>query len=203
MATHFPRVPVELALQADVDVKPPIPLVYVVDDDPLIAVTLISILNGHGLAAIPVFNETEALELARLIPPDLLITDVAMPGTDGFALAIEVTKAAPDCDIIFISGEPSTLDLAAEYRAQGFDFVMLIKPVHPLDLLSCVFELLGHRGWLVPAGIQPRNTNPSDAIFLAPASLHARKGNGSSGVSRAAGPTSSPGPAFHRRETRG
>lgn len=176
MKTHFPTVPVEAAIQrARIETGSPAPLVLVVDDEPLIVETLTVILNSHGLATLMALDGKEALELARLAPPDVLITDVAMIGMDGFELALEVSKVAPECDIILLTGEPSSCHQAAQYRAQGSDFVLLIKPVHPLDLLASVFELLSLRGWLVPDNIPAQDSNPADIVSLRPLSLRKHK----------------------------
>jgi len=200
MATQFNSVPVELALRARVDLEPVLPLVYVVDDEPLIVETLVAILNGIGLAAIPASNGTDALELARLIPPDVLIADVAMPGMNGFELSLELRRMVPDCETILLSGEHSAYDQAREYRAQGIDFVLLVKPVHPLDLLACVFELLNLRGWPIPAEVASRRTNPSDVISLGPLSTLKRKEAASGRKDSASKPSAFRIAAFQRRD---
>jgi CheY-like chemotaxis protein len=148
MATHFPTVPIEFALQKSggTDFERPLPLVLVADDEPLIAESLAAILNGNGLAALTATDGHSALEIARLMPPEMLITDVVMPGMNGFDLAIEVSQATPDCEIILFSGQASTTDLAELHRATGHNFVLLVKPVHPTDLLAHVFGRLRARG---------------------------------------------------------
>jgi DNA-binding response OmpR family regulator len=155
MSTHFPTVPLELARQnaCSTDIERVLPLVLVVDDEPLIAETLAAILNNSGLAALTAPDALAALEIARLMPPEMLISDVAMPGMNGFELAIEVTKAIPDCEIILFSGQATSSELEAMNRAVGRDFVMLIKPVHPADLLARVYERLTMRGFTIPASI--------------------------------------------------
>jgi DNA-binding response OmpR family regulator len=174
MKTHFPTVPVQVALQkAKLDENSHIPLVLVADGEALIVETLQAVLNMRGLATAPAFNGKQALEMARLAPPDILIADVALPGMDGFDLALEFSKIAPNCDIILISGEPSSCSRAAEYRAQGCDFVLMMRPVHPQDLLACVFELLSLRGWLVAEPVPFRETNLADVILFD--SLSARR----------------------------
>ena len=174
--THFATVPIEAAIRAGrPDAGAHLPLVMVADDEALIVQTLISILNSHGLATMPALDGTTALEMARLAPPDLLISDVKMPGRDGFELALEVSKAAPGCDVILFSGEPSSIDKADEYRARGLDFLLMLKPVHPADLLACIFELLGTRGWPVPEKVPSPMANPSDLFFLGRASIGHRK----------------------------
>jgi len=158
MSTHFPTVPVELARQnaAASDIEHPLPLVLVVEDEPLIAETLAAILNQSGLAALTAPDGSAALEIAQLMPPEMLISDVAMPGMNGFELAVEVTKAIPDCEIILFSGQATSSDLEAMNHAIGRNFVTLVKPVHPADLLARVYERLGARGFSMPSEVAAR-----------------------------------------------
>jgi CheY-like chemotaxis protein len=118
------------------DASPLRPVVLVVDDEPIIADTIVAILNNKGFAASAAYDGETALEMALLIPPALLITDVAMPGMSGIELAIVVTKAIPDCRILLFSGQEVTHDLLRDAKADGYEFVLLPKPVHPKDLLA-------------------------------------------------------------------
>ncbi len=87
-----------------------------------------------------------ALETALLMPPEMLITDVVLPGMTGIELAITVRRIFPDCKIILFSGQASTADLLASARADGHHFTLLNKPLHPQDLLLRVSEgLKSHR----------------------------------------------------------
>jgi len=152
------------------------PLVLVVDDEPVVLETLRVIFDSNGFAVITAENGRKALEMARLMPPDVLVSDVAMPEMSGFDLAVEVRDAFPSCEIILFTGEPSTCDRVVEYEAQGYQFNILIKPVHPTHLLACVFELLSLSGWLVPE-IVPRASDPADVIFFSPLSPRAGERN--------------------------
>ncbi len=146
MSTHFPTVPVEVARRKSNThgMERPRPLVLVVDDEPIIAETLAAILNGSGLSALTAPNGLKALEIAGLMPPEMLITDFAMPGMNGLDLAAEVNRTVPDCEIILFSGQ--AVELANSLSAAGCDFVTLLKPIHPADLLARVFERLARRG---------------------------------------------------------
>jgi DNA-binding response OmpR family regulator len=179
MTTHFPTVPVEVARQKarDRDATCLPPLVLVVDDEPLIAETLSTILSGHGLATLMAPDGPAALEIAKLIPPQLLLSDVALPGMDGFALALEITRMIPDCEVILFSGQYSTCEVVSKQHAEGHDFLTLIKPVHPVDMLARVFELLSRHGWPVPEGFSPRPLTPYEAFSPGRPSGSAVSGN--------------------------
>jgi CheY-like chemotaxis protein len=65
------------------DTTPLRPVVLVVDDEPIITDTIVAILNNKGYAATGAYDGEMALEMSSLIPPALLITDVAMPRMSG------------------------------------------------------------------------------------------------------------------------
>jgi DNA-binding NtrC family response regulator len=117
------------------------PVALVVDDERSIADTLVVILKKQGFAATAAYDGKSALDAALLVPPNVLITDVVMPGMSGIELAIEVKKALPDCQILLFSGQAATIDLLAEAAKSGYSFNVLAKPVHPTDLLAHVAEL--------------------------------------------------------------
>ena len=119
------------------------PVILVVDDERIIADTLSIILSKCGYCAMTAYNGREALEMAEAVPPELLITDVMMPGMTGIELAIAVTGSVPDCRVLLFSGQAATRDLLLEARDAGRDFVIMTKPIHPSDMLKRVHESLG------------------------------------------------------------
>ncbi len=118
------------------DAKRPRPKVLVVDDERVIADTLAMILNQHGYDAAPVYTGTGAVERARAVRPDLIISDVIMPDMNGIEAAISIRSFLPACKILLFSGQAATADLLESARAQGHEFEILAKPVHPQDLLA-------------------------------------------------------------------
>ena len=112
------------------------PKVLVVDDERVIADTLAIILNQHGFEASAVYTGTAAVERAKSLRPDLVISDVIMPDMNGIEAAIHIRKFLPGCKILLFSGQAATADLLENARAQGHEFEILAKPVHPQDLLS-------------------------------------------------------------------
>jgi DNA-binding response OmpR family regulator len=112
------------------------PSILVVDDESSIADTLAEILVRSGYAARAVYDADSALEASLLNPPEMLISDVVLPGMSGIDLAITMRRIFPDCKIILFSGQASTADLLAAANREGHQFVLLNKPVHPTDLLA-------------------------------------------------------------------
>jgi DNA-binding NtrC family response regulator len=111
-------------------------VVFVVDDEALIAQTLAMILNRAGFQASAFDHPDKAIVARAELAPDLLISDVMMPDMTGVELAIHFRKAQPECRILLFSGQAATADLLEKARTLGYDFDLLSKPVHPTDLLA-------------------------------------------------------------------
>lgn len=111
-------------------------VVFVVDDEVIIAQTLSIILNQAGFQATAFNDPQDAIGARAELVPDLLISDVVMPGMTGVDLAIHFRLAQPDCKILLFSGQAATTSFLEDARSKGFDFELLSKPVHPADLLA-------------------------------------------------------------------
>ncbi len=112
------------------------PKVLVADDERIIADTLAMILNQSGFDARAVYSGEKALELASAFAPDMLISDVIMNDLNGIDAAIRIRELLPQIKVLLFSGQAATADLLEKARAQGHEFDILAKPVHPQDLLS-------------------------------------------------------------------
>jgi DNA-binding response OmpR family regulator len=141
---RFPVVPLSEIAQKGLtpQMNPVLPVVLIVDDESLIADTLAAILARSGYAALTAYDGMSALEIAQTIPPQMVITDVYMPGMNGIDLAIAIREACPDCKVLLFSGQASTMDLLASARNAGHEFSVLTKPIHPTELLARISECL-------------------------------------------------------------
>jgi DNA-binding NtrC family response regulator len=120
--------------------------IFVVDDEPVIASTLATILQMNGFAANFFTSPQQALAAAQCKAPDMLISDVTMPGISGIHLAMKMRASYPNCKILLFSGHPSTPGLIEDARAQGHDFRLLSKPVPPDELLMEIGRMIGTQG---------------------------------------------------------
>lgn len=140
---NFQTVPLtEIELTTTSSHVPTQPVVLVVDDEQVIADTLAAILSRSGYTALTAYDGASALEIATLIPPQLVITDVCMPGMSGIELAIAIQESIPDCKVLLFSGQASTVDLLVAARNAGYAFEALSKPIHRRELLARVSKYL-------------------------------------------------------------
>jgi DNA-binding NtrC family response regulator len=117
--------------------------IFVVDDEEVIVKTLAIILQNSGFDATPFTEPLKALEASRSHSPDLLISDVVMPEINGIELAIQLLQICPECKVLLFSGQANTQVILETAQANGHDFEIISKPVHPTDLLRKVNDRLG------------------------------------------------------------
>ena len=114
----------------------PLPRILVVDDEALIANTIVQILNRSGFIAEAAYGGQEAIEAARRISPEIILSDVLMPHLDGVEAAIAIQKFLPETRIVLFSGQAATVEILARARARGYHFELLAKPLHPTQLIK-------------------------------------------------------------------
>ncbi|HLY43737.1 MAG TPA: response regulator [Terracidiphilus sp.] len=117
--------------------------VLVIDDEQAIADTLTLILNHAGYDARAAYSGWTAIELACDFQPDMLVTDVIMPGITGIQTAIHVCAMLPSCKVLLISGNEATAALLAEALRHNRKFEILAKPFHPIELFARLASAVG------------------------------------------------------------
>lgn len=110
-------------------------MVLIVDDSPEDIRLLMQHLKGefHVTAAT---TADDALQIISEAVPDIVLMDVNMPGTDGYA-ACTILKESPetsDIDVIFLSSNDSTEEILQGFKVGASDY--LVKPFAPEILLS-------------------------------------------------------------------
>ncbi|MEW5738778.1 MAG: ATP-binding protein [Myxococcota bacterium] len=113
------------------------PLVFVVDDEPSVRALMAKLLAGRGLAVRDFALGEEALAaLSASNVPDVLVTDVMLPGIDGVRLAEGFLTRIPGLHVVLVSGFSPDPAATARLIARGARF--LPKPFTPEALVAAV-----------------------------------------------------------------
>lgn len=112
--------------------------VFVVDDERQIADILSFFLRTAEFDVETFHDPRSCLMRASECPPDVLVSDITMPGMDGVALAQAIREQNLECKIILISGNPPwrTREQLHGDRLDGF--ILLRKPFPPSQLLRLI-----------------------------------------------------------------
>jgi CheY-like chemotaxis protein len=117
------------------------PRILVVDDERIIADTMAEILEAAGFQAAVAYDGWSALQVAGILQPDYLLSDVLMPRMNGVDLAIAIRKMYPAARILLFSGQAGITEILRAGQNQGFQFELIAKPVHPTSLIARLKEL--------------------------------------------------------------
>jgi len=128
--------------------------ILVVDDRPINRDFLSTLLKYFGYSIIEAASAEQASEIAATGFVDLIISDVYMPGMDGFAL-LEKLRSEPatsNVPVIFYTAAYKTADDSVVSRARGA-FAVLTKPSTPEEIVSTVRSALRANTPLIPLSV--------------------------------------------------
>jgi DNA-binding NarL/FixJ family response regulator len=114
----------------------------VVDDDPNLLLAVSETLRAEGYEVVTARRGAEAMVRIAEALPDLIISDIRMPGMDGYAL-VRNLRSAPRTrliPIIFLTAKDETTDRVVGFRT-GVDAYMT-KPFEPEELVAVVGSIL-------------------------------------------------------------
>jgi len=117
--------------------------VLVVDDDEEILALLDEILSKEGYQVQTAADADSALRLVAQMEPDLVITDIQMPGMDGMALLSELRTRAPHAFVILATAYGSLKTAVDGIKAGAFDY--LGKPFMVEDIRLVARRALEHK----------------------------------------------------------
>ena len=122
------------------------PLVLIVDDDQSIRVMWREHLLHSGFRTADAHNGFQALAKAQELIPDAVLTDLAVPGMDGFAFcrALQLSPETRDIPIVAITGHSEYLDDPERFRHAGIRRV-LTKPCDPEVIVTELRQILEAR----------------------------------------------------------
>ena len=122
------------------------PLVLIVEDDHTTRVMYRDFLTHSGFRTADAHNGFQALEKAGELRPDLIVTDLAVPGMDGFEFcrALQQSPSLREIPILAVTGHSEYLDDPERFRHAGISHV-LIKPCDLDVVVRELRRLLGSR----------------------------------------------------------
>src|SRR4051794_19969580 len=119
------------------------PLVLIVEDDRSLRLMYCEHLMRAGFRVIDAHNGFQALEKAREQRPDAVVTDLAVPGMDGFEFCRALqrstdTRAIP---VLAVTGHSEYLDDPVRFHHAGISHVLL-KPCEPAEIVRELRRLI-------------------------------------------------------------
>jgi response regulator RpfG family c-di-GMP phosphodiesterase len=121
--------------------------IFIVDDEASIRGALLELLSSEDYLCEAISNGLEALERIKAVPPDLVITDIRMPGLDGVELLQRVRQQDPNIAFILIT---AVVDIDTAVRALkigAYDYIT--KPFMLQDVLDRIQHALQKRQLLM------------------------------------------------------
>ena len=114
--------------------------ILIVDDDPLVPRTLRLLLQKNGHEVEVASGAAEAKDKLAHRPADVVISDINMPGGDGFEVLKNVRSAYPQAQVILLTGYGTIESAVRGMREGAFDYVT--KPVLDEEMLLVVERAL-------------------------------------------------------------
>ena len=135
--------------------------VWIVDDDQSIRWVLERALIKEQLEPITFENAQDLLQRLRTDRPDVIISDIRMPGLDGLALLEEIKHKTPDVPVIIMTAFPDLDRVVSSFQGGAYEY--LPKPFDIDELLSLVKRAM-QRHPTGQAAPQARDTAETEII---------------------------------------
>ncbi|MDI7861593.1 response regulator [Rhizobiaceae bacterium n13] len=116
------------------------PTVYIVDDEPLVRVSLIDLFDSLKLKAVGYESADEFLSEADLRQHGCILLDVFMPGTNGLDLQSQLALAGNTMPIVFMTGRGTVPMSVQAMKAGATDF--LLKPFENGAVIAATFAAI-------------------------------------------------------------
>jgi diguanylate cyclase (GGDEF)-like protein len=107
--------------------------ILVVDDEQDICTLISGYLSGEGYTVTTALNVEEGLRQFKEEAPELVITDIKMPGRSGIDLLRDIKAGDPSMDVIVLTGHSDELTAIDCLHFGAYDY--LLKPLEELELL--------------------------------------------------------------------
>lgn len=114
--------------------------ILVVEDDRELNRTVCSFLNGSGYESVGCLNANEAYDALYEGVFDLIVSDVMMPGADGFEFVESIRDTNADIPVLFMTARDDIASKQRGFRVGGDDY--MVKPIDLDELLLRIEALL-------------------------------------------------------------
>ncbi|KWT92943.1 NAD(P)H-dependent oxidoreductase subunit E [Candidatus Magnetominusculus xianensis] len=112
--------------------------ILIVDDDDIVVKSCDSVLAPEGFTITGTTDSSKAIELIRDNDYDIVITDLNMPGIDGFELIRQINALKPSTGIVVITGFTSQQNIKDILQLGIIDYIS--KPFSPHTLLETILK---------------------------------------------------------------
>ncbi len=112
--------------------------VLIVDDEPDVVANWSRVLERDRHTCLGATDGQRALALVEAERPDVILTDLQMPGADGLTVLRRALELDPDAVVVLITGHGTVESAVEAMRAGAFDY--LLKPLPSNDALRLVVE---------------------------------------------------------------
>jgi DNA-binding response OmpR family regulator len=137
--------------------------VLVVEDDALIASSLVRALTANGYAATACASVRDAIAELDREPPDLVLLDLGLPDGEGSEVALHAARHHPAVPVIVLTARDGEIDVVLGLESGAVDYV--VKPFRLAELLARIHSHLRMRDALIGAG-DGRATDSIDVAGL-------------------------------------
>lgn len=108
--------------------------ILLIEDDPLIRTTMSSYLEDIEYETIIAENGNEGLDLFAKEKPEVVLTDLRMPKTDGLEVLAKIRKKSPDTPVIIVSGMGTMADAIESLKLGAWDYIT--KPIQDIAVIG-------------------------------------------------------------------
>lgn len=123
------------------------PVVLIIEDDLTLSRSVRSYFEDYEFTVFDADDGTTGLDLYFKHHPDVVITDLQLPGMDGIEILTQIHAADPDTPVLVISGSGTIQDVVQAMRQGAWDY--LIKPISQISFLRYSVEKALERARLI------------------------------------------------------
>ncbi|MCY4155750.1 MAG: nitrogen regulation protein NR(I) [Gammaproteobacteria bacterium] len=141
--------------------------IWIVDDDKSIRWVLERALTREQLQTVCFENAQALLQNLERDTPDLIISDIRMPGLDGVALLEEIKLKTPEVPVIIMTAFPDLDRVVSSFQGGAYEY--LSKPFDIEELLNLVKRAIRRHPAVAPGAAATRDITPDEIVGSATA----------------------------------